>query len=402
MRGFQKKTSVNKFIKIIKQNCKVLNEEEVHLEDLAGRVLSKKLFALNDVPNFNRSSMDGYALKAEETFGASIYNPIEFKIIGEVTPGSTFKKKIYKGQSVRIMTGSKIPEGANGILIAENAQENRKKIQVFEPVPPGKHIGLRGEDFFKGEKLLDKGRKLRPQDLGVISSSGLKQASVICKPKIDLFITGNEVVKPGKNLSGVEIIDSNSLMLKQLFERDGGIINKIKFLKDDKKLLKNEFSDSNADLICVTGGTSVGIEDYVPNVLKEIGTLLVHGIPFRPASPTAFGLLGNSKIFLLPGNPVSCLSAYDFFVGMAVRIMGGNKLQWPYRSINIKLANKISSQVGRMEYVRLVFNKGKAIPIALSGASILSSTTKADAFLITEELSEGFAEGTFVKAWLYD
>ena len=142
-------------------------------------------------------------------------------------------------------------------------------------------------------------------------------------------------------------------------------------------------------------GTRDGFGRYVPE-------LLVHGIPMRPAAPTGFGLIGEKKVFLLPGNPVSCLSAYDFFVRRALRMMGGRSEEWPYRSKIVKLATKISSEIGRIEYVRLRIENERAFIIAAGGASILSSTTQADGFLLTEEDSEGFAKGEQVLVWLYD
>ena len=222
------------------------------------------------------------------------------------------------------------------------------------------------------------------------------------KPEVELLITGNELLKPGEQPCGVQIIDSNSVMLAPLIKRDGGLLAKVHHVPDDRDLLQQHLSKTDADLVCMTGGTSVGIEDHGPMLVDELGELLAHGIPMRPAAPTGFGLINGKNIFLLPGNPVSCLSAYDYFVRRSLCMMGGHSDEWPYRNKNVKLATKISSEIGRIEYVRLRIENERAFVIASGGASILSSTTQADAFLLTEEDSEGFAEGDEVQVWLYD
>ena len=408
MRGFLKRTPVKNLLALIKEHSQLLSSEEILTVEANGRILSQEIISNVNVPNFDRSAMDGYALHAESTFGASNYNPLMFRIVGQVTPGERFFARVQSGEALSIMTGSPLPKGTNAILLAENAELVGDQIQVTDAVPPGKNVGKIGEDIKKNQKILENGRFLRPQDIGVLASIGLKSIKVVRKPEVELLITGNELLKPGEQAGGVKIIDSNSVMLSPLIKRDGGLLKSVHHLPDDSDLLRKYLSESSADLICVTGGTSVGIEDHGPILLDELGELLVHGITMRPAAPTGFGLIpcksGSSlkKVFLLPGNPVSSLSAYDYFVGRSLRLMGGRSLEWPYRSRLVKLATKISSQIGRTEYVRLRIENDHAFFIAAGGASILSSTTQADAFLLTEEESEGFAEGDVVKVWLYD
>ena len=402
MRGFLKRTPVKTFLSLIKDYSQVLSAEEILSVEASGRILAQKIISPTNVPNFDRSAMDGYALDAESTFGASSYNPLMFQVVGQVTPGETYNVVIQAGEALRIMTGGPIPKGTNAVLMAENAEIFDDKIQVLEAVPPGKHVGKIGEDILQDQVLFEKGRCLRPQDIGVLASIGLEKIKVVRKPKVELLITGNELLKPGEKPSGVQIVDSNSVMLSPLIVRDGGVLKDVYHVPDKRELLSKHLSSSRSDLICMTGGTSVGIDDHGPVLVDELGELLVHGIPMRPAAPTGFGLIGEKKVFLLPGNPVSCLSAYDYFVGRALRMMGGRSEEWPYRSKIVKLATKISSEIGRIEYVRLRIENERAFIIAAGGASILSSTTQADGFLLTEEDSEGFAEGEQVQVWLYD
>lgn len=402
MRGFLRRTPVKDFLKLIKENSNILPAEEISLREASGRILAQEIIAPVNVPSFDRSAMDGYALDGESTFGASSYNPLTFRVVGQITPGETFDGFISEGETLRIMTGAKIPKGTNAVLMAENAEILNDEIQVISAVPPGKNVGKIGEDIEQDQKLFYKNRCLRPQDIGLITSLGLQNVNVVRKPTVDLFITGNELLKPGNKPKGVHIVDSNSVMLSPLIARDGGILKRTIHLPDEREKIREYLNSSSSDLICMTGGTSVGIEDHGPLLLRELGELLVHGIPMRPAAPTGFGLIEKKKVFLLPGNPVSCLSAYDCFVGRSLRMMSGKSEDFPYRKKILKLGTKISSEIGRTEYVRLRVEKEMAYLIATGGASILSTTSNADGFLLTDEDSEGFAEGQKVPVWLYD
>ncbi len=402
MRGFLRRTPVKTLLSLVRTLSNLLPSEDILTVEASGRILAEEILSPTNVPDFERSAMDGYALNAESTFGATSYNPLMFKVVGQVTPGDRYKAILKQGEAISIMTGAPVPSGANAVLMAENAEFLNNHIQVLEAVPPGKHVGKVGEDIKKNQILLQQGRLLRPQDIAVLASVGLKKIKVVRKPKVDLLITGNELLKPGEKPFGVQIVDSNSVMLTPLIERDGGVLSKVHHVPDDRDLIQKYLRETEADLICMTGGTSVGVEDHGPMLVDELGELLAHGIPMRPAAPTGFGLIKGKKIFLLPGNPVSCLSAYDFFVRRSLCLMGGYSDEWPYFKKNLKLATKISSEIGRIEYVRLRIENDHAFVIASGGASILSSTTQADGFLLTEEDSEGFAEGEEVEVWLYD
>ncbi len=402
MRGFLKRTPVKTLLSLVRNKSNLLPSEDILTLEASGRILAEEILSPSNVPDFDRSAMDGYALNAESTFGATSYNPLMFKVVGQVTPGNRFIGILKPDETISIMTGAPVPSGANAVLMAENAELLNNHIQVLEAVPPGKHVGKIGEDIKKNQILLRQGRLLRPQDIAVLASVGLKKIKVVRKPKVDLLITGNELLKPGEKPFGVQIIDSNSVMLTPLIERDGGVLANVHHIPDDRDLLQKYLSETVADLVCMTGGTSVGIEDHGPMLVDELGELLAHGIPMRPAAPTGFGLINGKKIFLLPGNPVSCLSAYDYFVRRSLSLMGGYSDEWPYFKKKLKLATKISSEIGRIEYVRIRIEKDHAFVIASGGASILSSTTQADGFLLTEEDSEGFAEGEEVEVFLYD
>ena len=402
MRGFKQRMEVDRFQALIRERVRPVDAERVPLACGAGRVLSEPIVSEVDVPAFPRSAMDGYAVRSEETYGAGPYNPLTFRIVGEVTPGKVFPGRVGPGEAVRIMTGAPIPDGADAVLMAESTREADGVMTATETVTPRKNIGRIGEDIKAGTQVFAAGRLLRAQDIGVLASIGTPELPVRRRPVVTLLITGNELLKPGERPRGAMIVDSNSLMLKALAERDGAHVAEVRHLPDDRERIRDSLLHAPGDLLVTTGGTSVGVEDHAPTLIAEEGELLVHGIAMRPSAPTGFGWVAGRPVFLLPGNPVSCLAAYDFFVGLALRRMAGLPDLWPYRRERLVLEDKISSQIGRVDYARVRVENGRAILLATSGASLLSSTTRADGFVVVEQDSEGFAAGETVDAWMYD
>ena len=402
MKGFKEKKDVVDFLNIIDEISASKNFEVVCLNKAAGRVLASSIISTVKVPNFNRSAMDGYAIRGEETFGAAPYSPLDFKVLGLSLPGKPFEGCVTTQTAVRIMTGAPMPEGADSVIPVELAQEENKVLRVIESIPPGKNVGRIGEDVKIGQEILNAGRKLRPQDIGILSSIGTPSISVIKKPIVDIFITGDELLKPGSLPKGYQIVDSNSVMLDALVYRDIQIHPNIIFLEDRRELISDALSKSNADFILVSGGSSVGQEDHAPSLVKELGEILIHGVALRPASPSGMGIINGKYVFLIPGNPVSCLCSYDLFASRAIRQFAGINCELPYKSITLPLASKISSMVGRMDYVRVKINNGFAEPLAISGASMLSTTTIADGFLMVPGECEGYPSGENVKINLYD
>jgi len=239
----------------------------------------------------------------------------------------------------------------------------------------------------------------------VLSSIGVEQVHVYRRPRVRLVVTGNELLPAGSRPHGHCISDANGPMLAALVERDGGLVDFPSLVPDEHDAILDSLY-TEVDVVIVSGGSSVGVEDLAPTLLASHGELAVHGIAMRPSSPTGFGRLEHRLVFLLPGNPVSCLCAYDFFAGRAIRALGGLSKAWPYHSIIAKLTRKISSPIGRLDYARVRLAResgfgGEVEPIAVAGASILSSTTRADGFVIVPADSEGFAPGSEVEVWLY-
>jgi molybdopterin molybdotransferase len=226
--------------------------------------------------------------------------------------------------------------------------------------------------------------------------------AAIRRPRIDILITGDELLPIGSKPEGYRIVDSNSVMLAALVWRDGGEPDIAPLIPDRREAVREAMRSSTADMLLVSGGSSVGQEDHAPAVLAEMGELPVHGIALRPASPTGVGFLAGRPIVLLPGNPVSCLCAYDLFASRAVRKLGGYSPELPYKRVQLSLNAKVSSAVGRVDYVRVRIREGRAEPLAISGASMLSTTTVSDGFLLVPRDSEGYPAGESVTVYLYD
>jgi molybdopterin molybdotransferase len=238
--------------------------------------------------------------------------------------------------------------------------------------------------------------------VGLVGSLGLDHVTAVRQPRVRVLVTGNEVRAPGTAKDVFEVYDANSYMLRGLIGRDGGVLESHHRLGDDPARIRAALLVPRADVILVSGGSSVGREDYAPRLIAELGELAIHGVSMRPSSPAGLGRIGETLVFLLPGNPVSCLCAYDFFAGRAIRLLGGRPPDWPHRTLRAVVARKIVSAIGRVDYCRVRLVDGRVDPIALSGASILSSTTRADGFVIVPAECEGYGPDSEVTVFLYD
>jgi len=403
MHGFRERTSVSAAIAILERRTAPLGVERVGISAVYGRVAAEAVIAGVDVPAFARSAMDGFAVVGESTFGASAQAPVELALIGETKAGRRFGGTLREGEAVRITTGAPIPTGADAIVMAEVAEATGDTVRVREAIAPGKHVSAVGEDIRRGDLVVERGRRLRPQDVGVLASLGVAEIAVVRRPRVSIVVTGDEVLPAGDVPRDALISDADGPMLRALAARDGAGAIELRYLPDDRGALRALFSAHEGDVLLVSGGSSVGPEDHAPTVLAELGEVLVHGVALRPASPAGFGFLpGGCPVFLLPGNPVSCLCAYEFFAGPTIRALGGRSRAWPHRRARLPLARKIVSDLGRTDYVRVSITGGRVFPIMTTGASILSSTTRADGVVIVAAHHEGHGEGEEVLVHLYD
>jgi molybdopterin molybdotransferase len=412
MRGFRGRAELGEALELLRSTAIALPAESVPVTACAGRMLATTIHAPIDVPGFRRAAVDGYAIRGEDSFAASEHNPITLEVLGTSLPGRPCAATLHEGQAVRITTGAPLPTGADAVLQAEltRAQHRggREWVELLGTVAPLRHIGEVGEDLARGRPVLPAGRRLRPQDAAVLASLGLADLPVHRRPRLQLLVTGDELVPPGTRPGPWQIVDSNSVLLAALAARDGADNLPTLHSRDGEPALTAAFlnmCEGTADVLLVAGATSVGLEDLMPQVLARIGTLELHGLAVRPASPTGIGRLHDGRrVFLLPGNPVSCLCAFELLVGPWLRALGGRPHPWtfPHPARTLPLARKLSSKVGRVDFVRMRIVADQAEPVATSGASNLSSTVLADGFTLVPADSEGAAPGDPVTVYLFD
>jgi len=404
MRGFRDRVSVDHAMGWLDAELKKLGQlpsESIELGKAAGRVLAEDVTSNVNVPNFNRAMMDGFGVRAADIQGATADNPVTLNVVGDCLPGQTFAGTIAVGQAVRIMTGAPLPAGVDAVLPVEKTSPAGDQILALCELQPGKNFGTVAEDIRAGEVVLKAGRVLRPQDLGVLSSVGQGMVSVVRQPRVRIVVTGDELLPTGSVPVGCQIVDANGPMLAALVERDSGVANHPGIVPDDRVAILAALRE-DVDVVLVSGGSSVGQEDHVPTLLAEHGELSIHGISMRPAGPLGMGRLEHRLVFLLPGNPVACLWGYDLFAGRAIRQLGGRPLDWPYRKVRAEVTCDMVSPERRLDYVRVVLRDGKVEPVSMSGASVLSSTTRADGFVVIPSESPGHKAGTEVDVFLYD
>ena len=400
MTGFREKTPVADLLRLLDTRSAPLGGELVPVASAAGRVLAEPVLAVVNVPGFARAAMDGYAVRSADAAG-----PTPLAVVGDARPGKPFGGTVGPGQAVLIMTGAAVPAGADAVLMAEVARPGGEgRITAAEPVAPGRHVVRVGEDVARGQVVVPAGRVLRPQDVGLIAAVGVGTVRVVRRPRAAVLVTGDELLPPGSMPAGDRVIDSNSPMLAALVVRDGGEVLPVVYVPDRYEAVRDAIRAAAgvADVVLVSGGSSVGAEDHAPRALAEVGELAVHGVAVRPASPFGVGFVQTPTVFLLPGNPVACLCGYDLFAGRVVRRLGGRGWELPYRRVTLPLAAAVASAVGRVDYVRVRVVGGLVEPFASGGASRLSTAVAADGFVLVEAEREGYAGGEPAEVWLYD
>ena len=404
MRGFTERTDLESALDMLRSCVNPLEEESVALQQALGRTLARDVFSTEEVPSFDKSAMDGYALRAAETFGASPTDPASFRVIGEVFPGEVGDLEVGPGEAVRIMTGGAFPKGADAVLMAEHATDGGDVVLAHGPVVPGRNVARAGEDIQKGDRVLERGRVLRPADLGVLASIRMVELQVTRRPVVGIISTGNELVEAGSAEAGRRgrVVNSCRYMLEGLVTQTGGSARWLGTLHDDREALRTALGAFDGDILLTTGATSAGKEDYLPGLLAELGELLVHGVNIRPGSPLAFGRLGKALAVLLPGNPVAAMVGFDVFVRPALQLQLGQREERWNRRVRGRLRRKLASALNRTDFVRVqLVGEGEVEPLRSGGAGVLTSVTRADGFVIVPRDDEGLEAGTEVEVYLY-
>jgi molybdopterin molybdotransferase len=403
LRGFQKLTPVDEALRTFLKEVKVkkLKTVTVSPHSALNRVLAEDVVADEDLPRFDKSAVDGYAVRAEDTFGASQYKPKVFHVVRD--------EELDKTQTKNVWTGNPIPKGADAVVMLENTKRNGNEIEVWTPLTPGENVSKRGEDVAEGENALTAGTRLRPQHLGLIAALGKAEVKVFEKPKIAILATGNELVNVGGNVEENQIFEVNRLVLSAMCQESGAEPVDLGIARDDvKEIMEKLKAGREADAVLTTGGTSVGLADLVPETVNKMGKpgVVVHGVAMRPAMPTALAVVSGKPIIILSGNPVAAMMGFEVFVKPLIRRMLGTR-QEEFRSIvSARMTRRTTTTLGRRTFVRIrVFQKDGeffAEPISAKGSGIISTMTKANGYVVVPENREGLTKGELVVVYLFD
>jgi molybdopterin molybdotransferase len=375
-----------------------LPAEEVVVSGAAGRVLAEEVRTALDLPPFDRAAVDGFALRADETIGASSYNPLPFRL-------ASTGADLPMGCAARLQAGDPLPRGADAVVPLEHVVLDAEATgAVIEPVVAGNEVERVGSHSVRGSTLIASGARLGARDAGLLSSAGVPRVSVVRRPRVRCLLAGRNLVEAGRPLSPGAIYDANGPLLRALIERDGGILTEQARMERDRAALRDAFALSGPDIILVAGGTGLGVDDHSAGALSEAGGLVMHGVALRPGGTAGLGrTAAGVPVFLLPGAPAACLWAYEFFAGRAVRRLGGRHPELPFSSRKMTAAGKIVSEIGMTEVcpVRCLTGCG-AEPIASFNEAGLTAAARADGFVIVPEGSEGYPQGACVTVYLYN
>lgn len=387
---------------------RLMETETIETTESLDRFVAIDIISPEDLPPFDKAMMDGYAVRAEDTFGASEENPISLSLIGEIKIGEISKKEVKKGEAIKINTGAMMPQGANSVEMLEYVDSVRGgKILIRKALTPGEHVARKGEDIRKEEVLLSKGHRIRPQDIGALSGLGITKLKVFKRPKVAIIPTGDELIEPKRRPVSGQIRDMNTYSLSAQIEKCGGEPIPFKIVKDDSEILKEKITEalSKADMVLISGGSSFGTYDLTLKVMSSLarGKVLTQGVAIKPGKPTIIAKVKEKVIFGLPGNPVSVMIVFRKIVKPIILAMMNTKEK--IRVVNVRLARTVTSSTGREEFirVRLEEKEGKLIAIPLHrGSANIVSLVKADGLLKIPRLSEGIEKGQMVEVELWD
>ncbi|MBE3572067.1 MAG: molybdopterin molybdotransferase MoeA [Moorella humiferrea] len=383
-------------------------EEVLPLLAALGRELARPVTAQDDIPGFTRATMDGYAVRAEDTFGAAEGEPVILQLVGDVPMGQPATVAVGPGQAVSVATGSMIPEGADAVVMVENTEIiSGDRIAVFKPVAPGQDLVRRGADARAGACILPAGHILRPQDLGILAGLGVTRVTVYEPWRVGILATGNEIVPPDEEPAPGQVRDINSYTLAGLAGRSGAAVTLYGIAPDDLETLVTRVKQAMAEnhLVLLSGGSSVGTRDLTVQVLAGLGQpgILFHGVAVRPGKPTVATVAGDRMIIGLPGHPVSAMVVFRILIEPLLKY-GGYGHPSGRAAVTARLSRTVTSIPGREDYIRVRLEEGPegllAVPVP-GGSSMISSMVWADGLIVVPLEEEGLEAGTLVEVHLF-
>ena len=377
------------------------------IRDALGLVLARDVRSRCDVPAFANSAMDGYAVRSADTLGASRRRPVELRVVETVPAGSSPTRRVGPGQASAIMTGAPMPRGADSVLIVEATARRGGTVRCLAEARAGEHIRRAGEDVRRGTLVLHRGTVIRPQEMGMLAAVGVTRARVIRRPRVALLSTGSELVDAARRPCRGQVRDCNRVSLHGLVVKYGAVPVDFGIAGDDARGLRRRLrATASCDLVLTSGGVSVGEYDLVRRTLAELGAEMIFWrVRMKPGKPVAFGLLGRTPIFGLPGNPVSAIVSFEIFVRPAIlAMMGRTRLAKPV--ITAILGEKIEKPADRVHLVRARIRRrggiSVAVPTGPQGSAILRSLTRADGLIVVPARTTVVEAGSPVRVMMLD
>ena len=367
----------------------VLGDEEIPLLKAYNRVLRENVVSALDIPPFNRSTVDGYAVKAEDTFGAEENQPAKLALRGKVSVGELPQLYVGKSESAEIVTGAPIPEGADAVVMVEDTDTQDAELHVFRAVTRDENVMKRGTDIKKGETVLKAGQVLGASEIGVLAALGLTKVEVFKVPVIGVLSTGAEVTELGKELPAGKIYDINAYSLSTAVRESGGIPVYLGVVPDDRAELRKTLEHAlvSADMVITSGGVSVGPKDLTPQIVNSLGKpgVIISGIAVKPGKPTTIALVGKKPVFSLPGHPTSALLLFHLLARPVIQRMSGRSAT-EVKTVKALTATRMFSAKGRRTFVMVTLKRDKlnrflAEPVATGASGAITTLAKADGFV---------------------
>ena len=404
--------SVEEALEKVLSHIKVLDGVDTPILECLGQVLAEDIYSSIDIPPKDNSAMDGYAVKAQDTSGATTSSPVYLDIIGEAKAGGVSNMEVKTHKTVRIMTGAPLPRGADSVVPFEDTDETQqsgqplKRIGIIKSFDKGKNVRLAGEDIGKGQLAIQKGAVLRPAQVGVLASLGMDKVKVIRRPVVAILATGDELAELGQPLSEGQIYNSNSYSSAAQVLHYGGIPRVLGIARDTEEDLDKKIREAlSADMLLTTGGVSMGDYDLVKDVLAKQGEISFWKVRMKPGKPLAFGTIKGIPHLGLPGNPVSSMITFELFARPAIlKMMGKTNLIRP--TVEVTMESRIKNSDGRRIFARAIVRKEGdrlyAKTTGPQGSGILTSMSMANALVIVPEDVAAVKEGDLVKAIMLD
>ena len=375
--------------------------ERISLGDASGRVAAADVTSSIDVPAFARSAMDGYAVVAADTAGASRSEPKRVRLVDWIYAGQISQVTLTSGRCAEIATGAPLPAGADAVVMVEDTDKATEDgIVVYAAATAGQHVGRRGADIAAGAVVIRAGQLLTPSRIGALAAIGCTDVEVYAQPRVAILSTGNEVIEPGRALEPGQIYDVNRFTLAAVVSAHGCIPVPQPAAQDSIEALGDALDRSaDADIIIFSGGSSVGERDLIVDVIARRGEMIFHGIAVRPGKPTAFARVGNAAFFGMPGNPTSCLSNAYILLAPFLRATARLPVYEP-RTVRVPLARRIASAAGRHQFYTVRLREGAAHP-AFKGSGDITSLSDADGYIEIPADESTVEEGQVVDVRLF-